>query len=105
MNLFSRFYDVDSGTVEFDGTDVRKFSLDSVRNHIGIVLQDSILFTGTIADNIRFGKPDATMEEVRSAAQKAQIADFIESLPDGYETKISDEQSLFWMKPRQTLTP
>ena len=93
MNLFSRFYDVDSGTVEFDGTDVRKFSLDSVRNHIGIVLQDSILFTGTIADNIRFGKPDATMEEVRSAAQKAQIADFIESLPDGYETKISDEQS------------
>lgn len=73
MNLFSRFYDVDSGTVEFDGTDVRKFSLDSVRNHIGIVLQDSILFTGTIADNIRFGKPDATMEEVKSAAQKHRL--------------------------------
>lgn len=104
MNLFSRFYDVDSGTVEFDGTDVRKFSLDSVRNHIGIVLQDSILFTGTIADNIRFGKPDATMEEVRSAAQKAQIADFIESLPDGYETKISDEQSLFSKGQKQLMS-
>lgn len=104
MNLFSRFYDVDSGTVEFDGIDVRKFSLDSVRNHIGIVLQDSILFTGTIADNIRFGKPDATMEEVRSAAQKAQIADFIESLPDGYETKISDEQSLFSKGQKQLMS-
>lgn len=104
MNLFSRFYDVDSGTVEFDGTDVRKFSLDSVRNHIGIVLQDSILFTGTIADNIRFGKPDATMEEVKSAAQKAQIADFIESLPDGYETKISDEQSLFSKGQKQLMS-
>lgn len=88
MNLFSRFYDVDSGTVEFDG----------------IVLQDSILFTGTIADNIRFGKPDATMEEVRSAAQKAQIADFIESLPDGYETKISDEQSLFSKGQKQLMS-
>ena len=89
MNLFSRFYDVDSGTVEFDGTDVRKFSLDSVR---------------TIADNIRFGKSDATMEEVRSAAQKAQIADFIESLPDGYETKISDEQSLFSKGQKQLMS-
>lgn len=104
MNLFSRFYDVDSGTVEFDGTDVRKFSLVSVRNHIGIVLQDSILFTGTIVDNIRFGKPDATMEEVKSAAQKAQIVDFIESLPDGYETKISDEQSLFSKGQKQLMS-
>ena len=104
MNLFSRFYDVDSGSVEFDGTDVRKFSLASVRNHIGIVLQDSILFTGTIADNIRFGKPDATMDEVRSAARKAQIADFIESLPDGYETKISDEQALFSKGQKQLMS-
>lgn len=104
MNLFNRFYDVDSGSVEFDGIDVRKYSLASVREHIGIVLQDSLLFTGTIADNIRFGRPDASMEEVRSAAEKAQIAEFIESLPDGYETKIKSDQSLFSKGQKQLMS-
>lgn len=100
MNLLNRFYDVNSGKVTFDGTDVRDIQLTSLRNNVGIVLQDSVLFTGTVADNIRYGKPNASMDEVISAAKQANIHDFIETLPDGYDTQVSDASSIFstWQK-------
>ena len=69
MNLINRFYDVDKGSIEFDGRDIRDYDLDSLRSHVGIVLQDSVLFSGTIRDNIRFGVPDASQEMVEIAAR------------------------------------
>ncbi len=72
MNLFNRFYDVDSGSVTFDGVDVRKLTLESLRAKVGIVLQDSLLFTGTIADNIKYGRPDASDEAMVNAAKQAR---------------------------------
>lgn len=104
MNLFNRFYDVDSGSVTFDGVDVRDLTLKSLRSKVGIVLQDSLLFTGTIADNIKYGKPDASDEEMIAAAKQAQIHDFIVSLPDGYATKVSDEQSIFSTGQKQLVS-
>lgn len=104
MNLFNRFYDVDSGSVTFDGVDVRDLTLKSLRSKVGIVLQDSLLFTGTIADNIKYGKPDASDEEMIAAAKQAQIYDFIVSLPDGYATKVSDEQSIFSTGQKQLVS-
>lgn len=104
MNLLNRFYDVNSGKVTFDGVDVRDIQLESLRNNIGIVLQDSVLFTGTIADNIRYGKPNALMDEVISAAKQADIHDFIESLPDGYETKVNDSSSVFSTGQKQLIS-
>lgn len=104
MNLLNRFYDVNSGKVTFDGVDVRDIQLESLRNNIGIVLQDSVLFTGTIADNIRYGKQNALMDEVISAAKQADIHDFIESLPDGYETKVNDSSSVFSTGQKQLIS-
>lgn len=104
MNLFNRFYDVDSGSVTFDGVDVRDLTLKSLRSKVGIVLQDSLLFTGTIADNIKYGKPDASDEEMIAAAKQAQIHDFVVSLPDGYATKVSDEQSIFSTGQKQLVS-
>ena len=104
MNLFNRFYDVDSGSVTFDGVDVRKLTLESLRAKVGIVLQDSLLFTGTIADNIKYGRPDASDEAMVNAAKQAQIHDFIVSLPDGYETQVSDEQSIFSTGQKQLVS-
>lgn len=104
MNLLNRFYDVDSGHVMFDGTDVRQFTLKSLRDNVGIVLQDSVLFTGTIADNISYGKPDASREEIIAAAKEAQIDDFIQSLPDGYDTKVTDENGLFSTGQKQLIS-
>lgn len=104
MNLINRFYDVNSGKITFDGTDVRDIQLESLRNNVGIVLQDSVLFTGTIADNIRYGKPNASMDEVISAAKKADIHEFIESLPDGYETQVNDASSVFSTGQKQLIS-
>lgn len=104
MNLINRFYDVDQGRVTFDGRDVREITLKSLRNNVGIVLQDSVLFTGTIRDNIRYGKPDASDEEVIAAAKEAQIHDFIMTLPQGYDTKISDENTIFSTGQKQLLS-
>lgn len=104
MNLFNRFYDVDSGSVTFDGVDVRDLTLKSLRSKVGIVLQDSLLFTGTIADNIKYGKPDASDEEMIAAAKQAQIHDFVVSLPDEYATKVSDEQSIFSTGQKQLVS-
>ena len=104
MNLINRFYDVDSGHVMFDGTDVRQFTLKSLRDNVGIVLQDSVLFTGTIADNISYGQPDASHEEIVAAAKEAQIDDFIQSLPDGYDTQVTDENELFSTGQKQLIS-
>lgn len=104
MNLLNRFYDVNSGKVTFDGTDVRDIQLTSLRNNVRIVLQDSVLFTGTVADNIRYGKPNASMDEVISAAKQANIHDFIETLPDGYDTQVSDASSIFSTGQKQLMS-
>lgn len=104
MNLLNRFYDVNSGKVTFDGTDVRDIQLTSLRNNVGIVLQDSVLFTGTVADNIRYGKPNASMDDVISAAKQANIHDFIETLPDGYDTQVSDASSIFSTGQKQLMS-
>ena len=87
-SLIPRFYDVTGGAVKIDGKDVRDLTLKSLRDHIGIVQQDVYLFVGTVFDNIRYGKPDATREEVIEAAKNANAHDFIMSLPNGYETDI-----------------
>ena len=104
MNLLNRFYDVDSGKITFDGTDIRTFDLNSLRQNVGIVLQEPQLFTGTIADNIRYGEPTASMERVIDAAKQANIHDFIEGLPDKYETQVSDEQSIFSAGQKQLMS-
>jgi ATP-binding cassette subfamily B protein len=89
-SLIPRFYDVDSGAISIDGIDIRNMTQQSLRSQIGIVQQDVFLFTGTIKENIAYGKLDATDEEVMAAAQKAHLEDFIASLPDGYETQIGE---------------
>jgi len=90
INLIPRFYDVTSGAVKIDGYDVRDVSLDSLRAQIGIVLQDTTLFGGTIRDNIAFGRPEASLDEVIAAAQAAAAHDFIMSFPDGYDTVVGE---------------
>ena len=104
MNLINRFYDVDAGSISFDGRDIREFDLDSLRSKVGIVLQDSVLFSGTIRDNIRFGVPDASQEMVEAAAKATHIHDYIESLPDKYDTLINDDQSVFSTGQKQLIS-
>jgi ATP-binding cassette subfamily B protein len=89
-SLLSRFYDVDAGSIRIDGQDVRKVTQKSLHEQIGLVQQDVYLFDGTIAENIAYGKPDATAEEIVEAARRANIADFIETLPDGFETQVGE---------------
>ena len=104
MNLINRFYDVDAGSIRFDGRDIREFDLDSLRSKVGIVLQDSVLFSGTIRDNIRFGVPDASQEMVEAAAKATHIHDYIESLPEKYDTLINDDQSVFSTGQKQLIS-
>ena len=89
-SLLPRFYDVTEGRVTIDGNDVRKLTLESLRSQIGLVSQDVYLFGGSIKDNIAYGKPDATMEEIVDAAKKANIHDFIMELPDKYDTFVGE---------------
>lgn len=93
INLIPRFYDVTEGCVLIDGRDVRDVTLESLRSNIGIVLQETTLFTGTLRDNIAFGRPDATMEEIRAAARAAAADDFIREFPQGYETPVGERGS------------
>lgn len=104
MNLLNRFYDVDSGSVTFDGTDIREIDLDSLRSHVGIVLQDSVLFSGTIRANIAFGKPEATDEEIVAAAKQANIHEFIMALEKGYDTEITEENNVFSTGQKQLIS-
>lgn len=89
-SLLPRFYDVSGGRITIDGKDVRKLTLQSLRNQIGLVQQDVYLFCGSIRENIAYGRPDASMEEIVEAAKKANIHEFIMGLPDGYETFVGE---------------
>ncbi|HEL1012561.1 TPA: ABC transporter ATP-binding protein [Streptococcus equi subsp. ruminatorum] len=104
MNLINRFYDVDAGSITFDGRDIREYDLDSLRQQVGIVLQESVLFSGTIADNIRFGNQTISQEEVETAARATHIHDFIMSLPDGYQTQVSDDENVFSTGQKQLIS-
>jgi ATP-binding cassette subfamily B protein len=88
IHLIPRFYDVDRGQVTLDGVDVRDIPLDVLRTQVSIALQEAVLFSGTIRDNIRYGNPGATDEAVVAAAQAAQAHDFISAFPDGYDTEV-----------------
>ncbi|HEY8208217.1 MAG TPA: ABC transporter ATP-binding protein, partial [Myxococcaceae bacterium] len=90
INLIPRFYDVTGGSVRIDGSDVKEVTLSSLRSQIGIVLQDALLFSGTVRDNIAYGRPEATLEQVRAAAEAAQAAEFIEELPQKYDTVVGE---------------
>ncbi len=103
VKLIARFYDVTSGHVRLDGTDVRSLSQDSLLAQIGIVPQESVLFSGTVRDNIRYGKPTATEAEVVRAARAAQADDFITRLPDGYDSRVEQRGQNFSGGQRQRL--
>ncbi len=90
VNLIPRFYDATAGSIQVDGYDVRSVDLDSLRRQIGIVLQTSLLFSATVRENIAYGRPDASLEEVMAAAQAGQAHDFILELPDGYDTVVGE---------------
>ena len=102
-NLINRFYDVQQGTITYDGIDVKDIAKDSLRRSLGIVLQDTHLFTGTVADNIRYGKLDATDEEIRAAAKLANADSFIRHLPQGYDTVITGDGGSLSQGERQLL--
>ena len=104
VNLAPRFYDVTSGTVSIDGVDVRDVTLHSLRSQIGVVLQDSFLFSDTVMNNIRFGRPGASDEEVMEAAKLARAHDFIERLPDGYESTLGERGGGLSQGQRQLLS-
>ncbi|WP_159720918.1 ABC transporter ATP-binding protein [Streptococcus halichoeri] len=104
MNLLNRFYDVDSGSITFDGIDIRDYDLDSLRKNVGIVLQESVLFSGTIADNIRFGDDTVSQEMVETAAYATHIHEFIMSLPEGYQTQVSDDDNVFSTGQKQLIS-
>ena len=102
-NLINRFYDVQEGTITYDGINVKDIEKDSLRRSLGMVLQDTHLFTGTIADNIRYGRLDATDEEVRAAAKLANADGFIRHLPQGYDTVITGDGGSLSQGERQLL--
>ena len=102
-NLINRFYDVQGGRVIYDGIDVRDIKKDDLRHSLGIVLQDTHLFTGTIADNIRFGRLDATQEEIEAAARIANADSFIRRLPQGYDTPVTADGANLSQGQRQLL--
>ena len=104
VKLLMRFYDVQDGAIRIGGTDVREIDREDVRNMFGMVLQDAWLFHGTVRDNIRYGNPDATDEEVEEAARRAYAHHFIETLPDGYDCMINEDASNISAGQRQLLT-
>lgn len=104
INLIPRFYDVTGGTVKIDGVDVREVTARSLRQQIGIVLQDTFLFSTTVMDNIRYGHPEATDEEVMAAAKLAHADTFIERLPDGYQTVLGERGAGLSQGQRQLLS-
>lgn len=104
INLLERFYEVDGGSIRLDGTDVRNHTRDQIRQHFGMVLQETWLFAGTIADNIRYGREQASDKEVKTAAVAAQADQFIEQLPDGYQTVLNQDASNISQGQQQLLT-
>ncbi|HIY82739.1 MAG TPA: ABC transporter ATP-binding protein/permease [Candidatus Rubneribacter avistercoris] len=104
VKLLMRFYDVQSGSIKIGGTDIRDFARDDVRSLFGMVLQDTWLFSGTIRDNIRYGRLDATDEEVEAAAKAAYVHHFVQTLPQGYDTEINEDAGNISQGQRQLLT-
>jgi ATP-binding cassette subfamily B protein len=104
INLLLRFYDVTSGTITIDGVDIRQVTQASLRRQIGLVLQDNILFSGTVADNIAFGCPDANQAEIEAAAQVANVHEFITQLPQGYATLLGERGTNLSQGQRQLLS-
>jgi ATP-binding cassette, subfamily B, multidrug efflux pump len=104
INLILRFYDVSGGAVKIDGVDVRGVTQASLRRQIGIVLQDNILFSGTVAQNIAFGKPESTQAEIEAAAQLANVHEFITSLPQGYATQLGERGAPLSQGQRQLIS-
>jgi ATP-binding cassette subfamily B protein len=104
INLILRFYDVSGGAVKIDGIDVRRLTQGSLRRQIGIVLQDNILFSGTVAENIAFGRPHATHAEIEAAAQLANVHEFIKSLPQGYTTQLGERGAPLSQGQRQLVS-
>lgn len=104
VNLISRFYNVDSGRVLIDGQDISKVTLHSLRSNMGIMMQDSFIFSGSIADNIRYGKLDATMEEIKNAAAVVCADKFISGMQDGYETEVHERGSLLSQGQKQLIS-
>ena len=103
VNLISRFYDVTEGSLLIDGVDIHDITLNSLRSQMGIMLQDSFIFTGTIADNIRYGKLDATDEEIRAAARAVCADEFISEMEDGYNTHVTERGGMLSQGQRQLL--
>ncbi len=103
VNLVPRFYDVSSGRITIDGVDLRQLDQDLLLEHVGIVPQESVLFTGTVADNIRYGSPEASDEDVIEAAKAAQAHDFIMDLPDGYNSRVEQRGANFSGGQKQRL--
>ena len=103
-SLINRFYEIQSGTITYDGINVRDIQKDSLRRSLGVVLQDTHLFTGTVADNIRYGKLDATDEEVIQAAKAAHVHRFVKTLPGGYDMELNEEASNVSQGQKQLLT-
>lgn len=104
VNLISRFYNVDSGTITIDGTDISKVTLSSLRKQMGIMMQDSFIFSGTIMDNIRYGNLNATDEEVIAAAKTVCAHDFIMEMEDGYQTQVNERGSRLSAGQRQLIS-
>jgi len=104
INLLCRFYDVQGGRILVDGMDLRDVTLESLRRNLGIVLQDTFIFSGTVADNIRYGRLDATDEEVEEAARIVGAHDFISRLPEGYQTEVRERGSRLSVGQRQLLS-
>ena len=104
VNLIMRFYDIDAGAIRLDGTDIRDMSRAALRTQVGMVLQDAVLFKGTIMDNIRYGRLDATNEEVIAAAKATYVDRFVRTLPDGYDTEIDQDAGSISAGERQLIT-
>ena len=104
INLLTRFYDINEGSVKIDGHDVREVTLHSLRSQMGVMLQDTFIFSGTILENIRYGKLDATEEEVIAAAKVVRAHDFIKHLKDGYHTVVEERGSTLSAGQRQLLS-
>ena len=104
VNLVSRFYNVNGGRVLIDGQDISKVTLESLRSQMGIMLQDSFIFSGTIEDNIRYGKLDATMEEIKRASETVCADSFISSMQEGYQTEVKERGSRLSQGQKQLIS-
>jgi ATP-binding cassette subfamily B protein len=103
INLLTRFYEINAGSIEIDGTDIRAIHKDSLRRELGLVLQDTFLFSGTVMENIRYGRLEASDEEVIDAAKMADADHFIRLLPQGYQTSLSERAANLSQGQRQML--